>query len=75
MQKMLRLSTMNRAYERLLLKPSCSARTQCTSDANSMVWSPKRTAKVECIQPEPRVIENSVGEIMQDLWKSLENHV
>jgi hypothetical protein len=34
--KKMRLSTMKRAYERLLVKPSYSARPQCSGDASSM---------------------------------------
>ena len=34
--KELRLGTMKRAYERLLVKPSCSGRQQCFGDASTM---------------------------------------
>jgi hypothetical protein len=34
--KDLRLRTMKRAYERLLVKPSCNRRTQCTGDTSTM---------------------------------------
>ena len=34
--KELRLGTIKRAYERLLVKPSCSRRPQCIGDANTM---------------------------------------
>ena len=35
-KKKVRLSNINRSYERLLMKPSCRARTQCTADDNRM---------------------------------------
>jgi hypothetical protein len=34
--KGLRLGTMKRAYERLLVKPSCIRRPQCNGDASTM---------------------------------------
>ena len=47
--KDLRLGTMKRAYERLLVKPSCSGRPQCIGDASTMGWSPRTAVAVECI--------------------------
>jgi hypothetical protein len=35
-EKKLRLGTMKRAYERLLVMPSCSGRPQCIGDASTM---------------------------------------
>ena len=36
-EKKVRLRTINGAYERLQMKPSCRARMQCTADANRIV--------------------------------------
>lgn len=47
------------------MKPSCRAKMQCTADANRIVWSQKPSAKVECSQPESKVLDHSAGEIMQ----------
>ena len=46
---MMRLGTMKRAYERLLVKPCCSERPQCIGDASTMGWSPRTAVAVECI--------------------------
>jgi hypothetical protein len=51
--KELRLGTMKRAYERLLVKPSCR-RQQCFGDASTMRWPPRKAAAVEYRQLEPR---------------------
>jgi hypothetical protein len=45
MQKELRLSTMRRAYERLLLKPSYIGRQQHFGDASTMRWPPRTAAQ------------------------------
>ena len=50
----LRLGTMKRAYERLLVKPSYSGRQQCFRDANTMRWPPRTAAAVEYRHLEPR---------------------
>jgi hypothetical protein len=41
---------MKRAYERLLVKPSCRRRHQCFGDANTMRRPPRIGAAVECRQ-------------------------
>jgi hypothetical protein len=40
---------MKRAYEQLLVKPSCSRSPQCIGDAIIMGWSPRTAAAVEGI--------------------------
>ena len=47
--KDLRLGTMKRVYERLLVKHSRSGRPQCIGDASTMGWSPRTAATVEWI--------------------------
>jgi len=47
--KDLRIGTIKRAYERLLVRPSCSIRTQCIGDASTMGWSPRTAAAMEWI--------------------------
>ena len=47
--KKLGVATMKRAYERLLVKPSCSRRLQWIWDASTMWWSPSVAAAVEWI--------------------------
>ena len=47
--KDLKLGTMKRAYERLLVKPSCRGRPQCTGDASTMGWPPRTAAAVKWI--------------------------
>jgi hypothetical protein len=45
--KELRLGTMKRGYERLLLKPSYSGRQQGFGDASTRRWPPRTAAAVE----------------------------
>jgi hypothetical protein len=52
--KELRLGTMKRAYERLLLKPSYSGRQQCFGDDSTMRWPPRTAAAVEYRWLDPR---------------------
>ena len=54
--KKLRLGTMKRACEKLLVKvqSSCSRRPQSFGDASTMGWSPRTAAAVERSQAEPR---------------------
>jgi hypothetical protein len=47
--KELRLGTIKRTYERLLVKPSCSERSHCIGDASTMGWPPRIAAAVEWI--------------------------
>jgi hypothetical protein len=57
--KELRLGTMKRAYERLLVKPGCSERPQQIGDASTIGWSPRTAVAVEWSQPEPRVLQRA----------------
>jgi hypothetical protein len=53
---------MKRAYERLLMKSSCSRRPQCIGDARTQyhgIKTPRRAAAVEWSQPEPRVLQRA----------------
>jgi hypothetical protein len=50
----MRLDTMKRAYERLLVKPSYSGRQQCFVDASTMRLPPRTAATVEYRQLKPR---------------------
>ena len=52
--KELRLGTMKRAYERLLVKPNYSRSQQCFGDASAMRWSPRTAAAAEYRQLESR---------------------
>jgi hypothetical protein len=54
MQKELRLGTMKRVYERLLLKLSNVGRQQHFGDTSTMRWLPRTAAAVEFRQLEPR---------------------
>ena len=53
--KKLRLDTVKRAFERLLVRvqPSCSRRCQCFVDASAMGRPPRTGTAVEQSQPEP----------------------
>jgi len=60
---------MKRAYDRLVVKPSCSGRPQYTVHASTMGWS-SRTAAVLQSSTESRA-----GEVTSALWRSAEDHV
>jgi hypothetical protein len=45
--KKLRLDTMKRVHERILVVPSCSRRPQCIGDASTIGWSPRTAAAVK----------------------------
>ena len=52
--KELKLGTMKRAYEGLLVKPSCSRIKQCFGGASTMRWPLTTAAAVEYRNLEPR---------------------
>ena len=50
--KKLRIASMKRTYEKLLVRPSCSRKPQGIVDASPMGWTPKITAAVKWSQQE-----------------------
>jgi hypothetical protein len=56
--KKLRLDTMKRAYDRLLVKPSYSWRSQSIGDASAIQWS-RTTGAVEWSHPEYRMLQRA----------------
>ena len=68
--KELRLGTIKGAYERLLVKPSCSEKPQHVRNASTMGWSPGRAAAMRWSQPDPGVLQRGrAGNVTRDLWK------
>ena len=70
--KKLRLDTMKRAYERLLVKPSCRRRRpQHIGDASTIGWLPRIAAAIEWSRPEPRVLQRAgLEKWLKPFWEA-----
>jgi hypothetical protein len=53
------LGTMKRAYERPLVKPSCSEKPWHVGDASTMEYPPRTTASMEWSQTDPGVLQRA----------------
>jgi hypothetical protein len=66
---------MKRAYERLLVMPSCSGRPQCIGDASTMGWSPRTAAAVEWVNLSLECYRGQSWRRCQPFVRSPEDHV